>query len=50
MANVLVLGTDSKLWMVHAPFGHVPPARQQVDSRVESFHTLGSVSTLRHRG
>ena len=32
--NALVLGTDGKLWLEHAPFGSVPSPRQQVDANV----------------
>ena len=32
--NVLVLGTDGKLWWEQAPFGTVPPARKLIDATV----------------
>jgi hypothetical protein len=35
--HILVLGTDNKLWMEQAPFGDVPPSRQQVDGNVWGF-------------
>ena len=33
-ATVYVLGSDGKLWLEHAPFGTVPPKREQVDANV----------------
>jgi len=32
--DILVRGDDGNLWLEHAPFGKVPPARQQVDAHV----------------
>jgi hypothetical protein len=32
--EVLVLGSDGKLWLEHGPFGNVPPPRQQVDGNI----------------
>jgi len=32
--TMVVLGTDRNLWLEHAPFGTVPPSRQQVDGNV----------------
>jgi hypothetical protein len=33
--DILVLGIGGNLWLEHAPFGAVPPARrQQVDANV----------------
>ena len=32
--EVLVLGSDRKLWLEHGPFGKVPPPRQQIDGNV----------------
>jgi hypothetical protein len=37
--QVIVLGTDQKLWMDRAPFGKVPPPRQQIDASVVAFDT-----------
>jgi hypothetical protein len=40
--NVFVLGSDHKLWFEHAPFGAVPPARQEVDGAVQTFQAEDS--------
>ena len=40
--NVLVLGTDNKLWLEHPPWarsGRIPP-REQVDDSVLAFRAL----------
>jgi hypothetical protein len=34
--TVLVLVNGGNLWLEHAPFGAVPPARQQVDGNVNA--------------
>jgi hypothetical protein len=44
--QVLVLGTDGNLWLGHAPFGHVPPTRQQVDGNVTAFQPLSATQVL----
>jgi hypothetical protein len=33
-STILVQSNDDKLWLEHAPFGTVPPVRQQVDGNV----------------
>ena len=38
--NVVVLGTDQNLWLEHAPFGNLPPTRQQIDGNVEAFDAV----------
>ena len=38
--HVYVLGTNGNLWLEQAPFGKVPPARQQVDATVFTFQAL----------
>ena len=38
--QIYVLGTDFNLWLEQAPFGKVPPARQQVDGNVETFQAF----------
>ncbi len=40
LENILVLGSDGSLWYEQAPFGNVPPARQQVDAHVSTFQGL----------
>jgi hypothetical protein len=44
--TMLVLGTDGNLWLEHATFGNVPPARQQVDGNVQAFQGLDSQTVL----
>ena len=39
----MVLGTDGKLWLEHAPFGNVPPGREQVDANVRAFQGFQSL-------
>jgi hypothetical protein len=34
------VGTDGKLWLEQAPFGTVPPQRQQIDANVLAFQPL----------
>lgn len=41
--EVFVLNPDGNLWLEHAPFGHVPPARQQVDRKVEEFRATADI-------
>jgi hypothetical protein len=38
--DVVVLGTDQNLWLEHAPFGNLPPTRQQIDGNVEAFDAV----------
>jgi hypothetical protein len=38
--QILVLGTDSKLWLEQAPFGRVPPSRVQVDGSALNFQAI----------
>ena len=38
--DILVLGTVGNLWLEHAPFGTLPPPRQQVDGNVRAFQAL----------
>jgi hypothetical protein len=38
--EILVLGSDNKLWLEHAPFGNVPPGRFQVDANVVNFQAF----------
>jgi hypothetical protein len=38
--TLYVLGTDGKLWLEHAPFGKIPPVREQVDANVAAFQAL----------
>jgi hypothetical protein len=40
LATVLVLGTDQKLWIEHAPFGDLPRTRQQIDDNVAAFDAV----------
>src|SRR5271166_4865422 len=40
VTTVLVLGTDQKLWIEHAPFGNLPPTRQQIDGNVAAFDAV----------
>jgi hypothetical protein len=51
-ANVYVLGMNGNLWLEQPPFGHVPPARQQVDETVQAFRALftGPVLVLGDNG
>ena len=42
--NILVLGTDGNLWLEQAPFGKVPPARQQIDGNTRTFQGLTTQS------
>jgi hypothetical protein len=46
--EVFVLDKDNNLWLEHAPFNAVPPARTQVDANVETFQAmdLGTVFVL----
>jgi len=44
--DIYVLGSDGNLWLEQAPFGNVPPARQQVDGNVAAFEALTSASAL----
>ena len=46
MPDILVLGKDLKLWLEHAPFGNVPPARDYVDQEVGAFRALDSQNVL----
>src|SRR5882724_8540419 len=42
-----VVGTDLKLWLVHAPFGSVPPSgRTQIDANVIAFQALSATQIL----
>src|SRR5712691_10221649 len=41
-AQGFVLGSDLKLWLLHAPFGNVPPGRTLVDTNVIGFQPLGA--------
>src|SRR5262249_22666342 len=42
--TICVLGSDRNLWLEHAPFGKVPPGRQQVDGNVQAFQALNTNS------
>jgi hypothetical protein len=44
--QILVLGTDRNLWLEHAPFGRVPPARTQIDGNVLTFQGLDNQTVL----
>ena len=49
-SNVLVLGTDGKLWLESGPFGHVPPSRVYVGSGIKAYkpvRTTGDLQVLR---
>jgi hypothetical protein len=37
-----VLGKDGNLWLENAPWGHVPPSREQVDGNVAAFQALSA--------
>jgi hypothetical protein len=39
-SQVVVLGTDGKLWLESAPFTKVPPTRTQVDANVKLFYSF----------
>jgi hypothetical protein len=45
-SEILVLGSDNKLWLEHAPFGNVPPGRIQVDSNVYNFQAFSDSEIL----
>lgn len=38
--HVFVLGSDGRLWLEQGPFSAVPPARQMVDSSVDTFQAV----------
>jgi len=38
--QILVAGSDGKLWVDQAPFGHVPPPRTQIDGSVLNFQEI----------
>lgn len=44
--HIFVLGTNGNLWLEQAPFGKVPPTRQQVDGNVFTFQTLDVQTVL----
>jgi hypothetical protein len=44
--EILVLGSNGNLWLEEAPFGKVPPARQQVDANVKAFQALSDTEVL----
>jgi PASTA domain len=44
--EMFVLGTDGNLWLEQAPFGAVPPTRQQVDANVSAFQALSDTEVL----
>ncbi len=46
LQNIFVLGSDANLWLEHAPFGKVPPARQQVDGNVRTFQALDTQNVI----
>ena len=46
LQDVLVLGSDGNLWLEQAPFGKVPPSRQQVDANVSTFQGLDTQHVL----
>ena len=44
--DILVLGSNGDLWLEQAPFGTVPPGRQQVDGNVRAFRALDGQTVL----
>jgi len=46
MSDVIVLGTDQRLWLEHAPFGNVPPSRDYIDQSVAAFQFLDNQNVL----
>ena len=52
VGDVTVLGSDGNLWLEQAPFGKVPPHRQQVDSNAGAFQWVdsGHMVVLGHDG
>ena len=44
--DIFVLGADRKLWLEKAPFGTVPPERQQIDANVLTFQALDGQTVL----
>jgi hypothetical protein len=44
--QLLVLGSNANLWLEHAPFGNVPPAREQVDGGVHAFQPIDNQTVL----
>jgi hypothetical protein len=46
MPDVIVLANYQRLWLEHAPFGHVPPSRDYIDWSVKYFQGLGSQNVL----
>jgi uncharacterized protein (TIGR03437 family) len=45
-SEVLVLGTNGNLWLEQAPFGTIPPPREQVDETVQAFQALSDSEVL----
>jgi hypothetical protein len=39
-SHIFVLGVNGNLWLEQAPFGKVPPARQQVDATAFTFQAM----------
>lgn len=39
---MLVKDNDGNLWLEHAPFGYVPPTRNEIDANVTAFQQLSS--------
>jgi hypothetical protein len=35
--QAVLVGSNGDLWLEHAPFGELPPKRQQVDGNVHVF-------------
>jgi hypothetical protein len=44
--EIIMLGIDGNLWLEEAPFGQVPPKRQQVDSHVWTFQAVDANSVF----
>jgi len=46
ITQIYVLGQDGNLWFEQAPWGTVPPARQQVDALVADFFPISSTQAV----
>jgi hypothetical protein len=44
--QIFVLGSNGNLWLEQAPFGKVPPSRQQVDGLVRTFQALSATEAV----
>src|SRR5579883_2176637 len=44
--QVLVRGSNGKLWLEQSPWGTVPPSRVQVDGNVSTFHALSATQVV----